>query len=82
MLPDRMDAAVGASLVGNLGRINPMSGQFSDPGRADLAALADNGHVVLLAWVDDFSPVPSANQFKPLREKHETLLRLAVPVNP
>jgi hypothetical protein len=69
-------------VIGNLGRINPVSWQFTDPGRVDLPGLADNGNVVLLAWVDDFSPVPSANQFKPLREKHETLLRLAVPVNP
>jgi hypothetical protein len=82
LLPDRMDAAVGASLIGSLGRFNPVGLQFTAPGKVDLPAVAESGNAVLFAWVDGFSPVPSINKFKPLREHHETLLRLAVPVNP
>jgi hypothetical protein len=82
LLPNTMEAAVAASLIGPASSRNAPQQQFTDPGKADLIGLASRGDAVVFAWVDNYSPVASINQFKPLRYRHDTLLRLAIPVSP
>jgi hypothetical protein len=54
--------------------------QFIAPAGMDLSPLVDRGYAVLLAWVDDFSPVKPINQFNPRRTQKDTLLRVATAV--
>lgn len=54
------------------------SGNFLMPGRLELSHLLQRGNALILAWCDDFSPVPPMNQFEPRRTGRSTLLRLAV----
>lgn len=51
--------------------------QFLAPSGMDLSPLVDRGYAVLLAWVDDFSPVKPMNKFSPRRSHRDTLLRVA-----
>jgi hypothetical protein len=48
----------------------------------DCSSLVDRGDAVLLAWVPDYSPVPTARQFATTRFRQNTLFRLALPVEP
>jgi hypothetical protein len=54
--------------------------QFIAPAGMDLSPLVERGYAVLLAWVDDFSPVKAINQFDPRRSHKDTLLRVATVV--
>jgi hypothetical protein len=53
---------------------------FIAPAGLDLSPLAERGHAILLAWVDDFSPIKPMNQFSPRRSHKDTLLRVATAV--
>ncbi|MSU61695.1 MAG: hypothetical protein EXS31_04735 [Pedosphaera sp.] len=54
--------------------------RFVTPAGVDLTSLVDRGDAVLLAWDADHSPIKPINQFKPIRTRRSTLLRLAAPV--
>jgi hypothetical protein len=74
-------ATMAASFVSELhpGQ-NYSYGQFIAPAGMDLSRLVEREYAVLLAWVDDFSPVKSINQFNPRRSHKDTLLRVATVV--
>ncbi len=57
-------------------------GSFRIDPQLDQRSLIEGGQAVLLAWVDDYSPVRPLNRFTPRRKHEDTLFRLAVPLHP
>jgi hypothetical protein len=53
---------------------------FVAPAGMDLSPVAERGYAILLAWVEDFSPIKPMNQFSPRRSDKDTLLRIATTV--
>jgi hypothetical protein len=54
--------------------------QFVTPTGADVTPSLRDDQALVLAWVQDFAPVPSVRQFAAVRSRQNSLLRLAVPV--
>jgi hypothetical protein len=75
---DIPQSTMAASFVGQLrpGQ-NYGYNQFVAPAGLDLTDLVEGGYAVLLAWVDDYSPVKPINKFDPRRAHKDTLLRVA-----
>jgi len=75
-------ATMAASFVDQLRPGNQQYGynQFIAPAGMDLSPVAARGYAILLAWVDDFSPIKPMNQFSPRRSDKDTLLRVATAV--
>jgi hypothetical protein len=56
--------------------------QFITPAGAEVTPLLSRGQAIVLAWVEDFSPVSSLRQFSATRNRQNTLLRVAAPLKP
>jgi hypothetical protein len=54
--------------------------RFQAPNGFDLGRQLSQGNAVVCAWLPDRSLISPLNQFKPLRSKTDTLLRVVVPV--
>ena len=76
-LSDLPNAGMAASFVTQLGG-GQNNQTFVVPPGLDLSRVVEHGNGVLLAWVPDYAPVKSLNQFKPRRESRNTLWRVPV----
>ncbi len=59
---------------------NNYGANFLAPSGLDLTSLAHNGQALLMAWDAGQTLTRPTEQFKPLRFRQDTLLRLAIPV--
>jgi len=78
------DAARAAMATSLIGAAQPQQGynRFVAPAGLDLVPLLERGDAVLLAWAPNWTPVKPMNRFSPRRSHRDTLLRVAVPLEP
>jgi hypothetical protein len=69
--------------VSFLGETAEMGGarqrQFVSPAGMDLSPVVARGDAVVLAWVQDYAPVPTLRQFKAVRSQENTFFRMVLP---
>jgi hypothetical protein len=80
-LEDRALTATAASFISSAEDFSQIGRTFISPPGLDLTPVAERGDAVIFAFAPGFSFNPKLNQFKPLRFKQDTLLRLSVPVH-
>jgi hypothetical protein len=76
---DKAAGTMAASFIGLMNTANNYENFGSPPG-FDLNPLLQRGDAVLLAWLPNYSPVKPLNKFSARRNHHNTLLRVAAPV--
>jgi hypothetical protein len=84
-IQDIPNSAMAASFMSRIRETQSAQQPYVTPGflipqGMDLSALLDRDEAVLLAWVADYAPVKPLNRFSARRNRHDTLLRLAVEV--
>ena len=84
-IQDIPNSAMAASFISRIRETQSSQQPYVTPGflipqGMDLSALLDRDEAVLLAWAADYAPVKPLNRFSARRNRHDTLLRLAVEV--
>ena len=79
-IDDLPNASMAASFLSYLSGPRDSMSRFIAPPGLDLSPVVAHGNAVLLAWAADYSPVRTLRQFSPRRSHHNTLWRVAVPI--
>jgi hypothetical protein len=79
-IDDLPNACMAVSFLSRLSGPRDSMSRFIEPPGLDLSPVVAHGNAVLLAWAADYSPVKTLRQFSPRRSHHNTLWRVAVPV--
>ena len=88
-IDDVFNSALAASFLGvttigsdpNQQQYYPYYNRFVSPPGFDLTGVMQRGDAVLIAWMPGETLTPTLNKFTPRYSKHDTLLRVAVPLS-